>query len=306
MTLNSLLSVLRPLARVKGGGAGASYSETQLLLIGRLAAEALRSRSSIVSLRDVEFKVFSQFGDDGIIQWLTHNLDIPNRTFVEFGVEDYRESNTRFLLMNDNWSGMVIDGSPANVSKIVNAEYFWRYQLIAKAVFIDRENINALLSTSGMEPELGILSVDLDGNDYWIWEAISGVSPIILILEYNSVFGIDRAITVPYDPGFQRNKAHHSNLYWGSSLRALYELCARKGYALVGCNSAGNNAYFVRHNKLNAIVREVPIVSAYVASKFRESRDPAGRLTYLGGADRIAPIRGLPVVNVIENKTETL
>ena len=87
------------------------HRERQALLIGKLLAESIKTHQHIRSLSEVEFTVFSQFGDDGIIQWLRHNLDLPNRTFIEFGVEDYRESNTRFLMMNDNWAGFVMDSS---------------------------------------------------------------------------------------------------------------------------------------------------------------------------------------------------
>jgi len=85
------------------------------------------------------------------------------------------------------------------------------------------------------------------------------ISPIVVILEFNSVFGIDRSITVPYKKDFIRTQAHFSNLYFGASLRALYELSASKVYSFIGCNSAGNNAYFVRNDKLNDIVRETSL-----------------------------------------------
>jgi hypothetical protein len=280
---------------------GGPVNETQLLIAGKLLSAQVIGRRGIGSLRDVEFKVFSQFGDDGIIQWLIRNVDIPERSFIEFGVEDYRESNTRFLMMNDNWSGMVMDGSQENVSMIVGSEYYWRYDLLAQAHFIDRDNINDLLAASPLGPNIGILSIDLDGNDYWILERIEAVFPCILIVEYNSVFGIERAVTIPYQRDFARTSAHFSNLYWGASLRALATLCAKKGYAFVGSNSAGNNAYFVRRDKLNDEVREARLEAEFVDSKFRESRDASGALTYLRGADRIAAIRGLPVVDVAQN-----
>jgi hypothetical protein len=283
-----------------------NFATTQLLLSGKLLAAAVKAKADVRTLADVEFKVFSQFGDDGILQWLISNLDIPDKTFIEFGVEDYRESNTRFLLMNDNWSGMVIDGSQENVAKIVNSEYYWRYDLTARAAFIDRENINSLLSLSGMGREIGILSIDLDGNDYWVLKQIEVVSPIILIVEYNSVFGADRALTVPYDPAFRRSAAHHSNLYWGASLRAFSVWCEKSDFAFVGCNSAGNNAYFVKRAKLNSTVREVPLNHGFVVSKFRESRDPRGRLTYLNGDRRLDEIRGLPIFNLETEKIEKL
>lgn len=120
--------------------------EHQTLMIGRLLSESTKTKKHIDSLSEVEFKVFSQFGDDGIIQWLVNNLEFPNKTFIEFGVEDYRESNTRFLMMNDNWSGLVMDGSESNIARIINSDYFWKYELFAKTVFIDLENINELLS----------------------------------------------------------------------------------------------------------------------------------------------------------------
>lgn len=281
-------------------------SEQQLLMLGKLLSENVKSKKNITSLSEVEFKVFSQFGDDGIIQWLVNNLELPNKTFVEFGVENYRESNTRFLMMNNNWSGLVMDGSESNVAQIVNSEYYWKYELSAKAVFIDKDNINNLLLSSGLDKEVGILHVDLDGNDYWILKEIDAITPIVIIMEYNSVFGIDRAITTPYDKAFIRTKEHYSNLYFGASLRALHQISAQKGYSFIGCNSAGNNAYFVRNDKLNDSVREASLESGYVVSMFRESRDREGKLTYLTGRGRIEAVRGLPVYNVDTNQIEKL
>ncbi|MBM4113917.1 MAG: hypothetical protein FJ253_11215, partial [Phycisphaerae bacterium] len=164
-------------------------NEATQLLLGRVLAESVRSREAIRSLRDVEFKVFSQFGDDGIVQWLVHRLGIDSRTFVEFGVQDYRESTTRFLMMNDGWSGLVMDGDPAQVERIRSSEYFWRHDLQAKAAFVDAENINGLLRDASVPRELGLLHIDVDGNDYWIWKAIDSVDPVVTIVEYNAVFG---------------------------------------------------------------------------------------------------------------------
>lgn len=280
--------------------------ERQLLTIGRLLSETVKSKKKIDSLSEVEFKVFSQWGDDGIIQWLVHNLDIPNKTFVEFGVENYRESNTRFLMMNNNWSGLVMDSSKWNVAQIINSEYFWQYNLVANTAFITAENINTLLSSSHLENEVGILHIDLDGNEYWIWKEIQMISPIVVILEYNSLFGIDRAITIPYNQNFNRTKAHYSNLYFGASLLALQQLSESKGYSFIGCNSAGNNAYFVRKDKLNDKVREIPLKKGYIVSKFRDSRNRDGKLTYLSGLSREKIIKSMPVYNIDTNQIESL
>lgn len=280
--------------------------EQQLLMFGRLLSETVKSKKRVASLSEVEFKVFSQWGDDGIIQWLVNNLEFPNKTFVEFGVENYQESNTRFLMMNNNWSGLVMDGSESNVAQIINSEYFSNYALLAKSVFINTDNINNLLSSSELGKEVGILHIDLDGNDYWIWKAVEVISPIVAILEYNSIFGIDRAITIPYDKAFYRTNAHYSNLYFGASLRALHQLSADKGYSFIGCNSAGNNAYFVRKDKLNDSVAETSLESGYVVSMFRESRNREGKLTYLTGRNRLDAIRGMPVYNIETNQIEEL
>jgi len=259
---------------------------------------ALRSGSVYTSIHEAEFKVFSQFGDDGIIQYLVNQIDIPpaRRRFIEFGVEDYRESNTRFLLLNNNWSGLIFDGSSENINAIKNDPIYWKYELTAVHSFIDRSNINDLIAANGFAGEIGILSIDIDGNDYWIWETIDVVNPVIVIVEYNSVFGSTRAVAVPYDPLFNCSRAHHSNLFWGSSLKALCQLGQRKGYAFVGADSHGNNAYFVARDELGKL-KELTAEDGYVCSKFRESRDETGRLTYISGKQRLDVIKHLQVID---------
>ena len=269
------------------------------LLAGRLLAH--HARTTARNFREAEFKVFSQFGDDGIIQFLIARLGISRdlSSFVEFGVQDYSESNTRFLLFNDNWRGLVMDSDPQNVERIKSCDLYWRHDLTALCRWIDRDNINAILKDSGFGGDIGLLSIDIDGNDYWVWERIEVVNPVIVVAKYNSVFGARRALTVPYDPKFSRTAAHYSNLYWGASLAALALLAQRKGYAFVGSNLAGNNAYFVRTSHIgaggvDAIAAEV----GYVESRFRESRDRQGRLTYLGGATRLKAIAEMPVYDI--------
>jgi hypothetical protein len=269
-----------------------------------LVAESVLSRVHAPStLSDHEFKVFSQFGDDGIIQYLIRGIEIPPhaRTFIEFGVENYTESNTRFLLVHDNWKGLVIDSSQCNVDYIRRDPIYWKHELSAVCAFIDRDNINSLFRQNGFHGEIGILSIDIDGNDYWVWEAINEVDPIIVIVEYNSVFGIHRPITIPYAQDFQRTLAHHSNLYWGASLSALYRLAKNKGYSFVGCNSTGNNSYFVRTDKMGNL-REVSLEQGYILSRFRESRDETGLLNHINGVERLATIAEMRVVDVDTNQ----
>ena len=284
----------------------ADYSETQLLAFGAMLSKQQILMNS-TNINDYEFKIFSQWGDDGIIQYLIKNIQINNEIFIEFGVEDFLESNTRFLMINNNWSGFVMDGSKKNMDNLRNQEWFWKYDLTCKDLFVDKENINDALGETGFS-NIGLLHIDLDGNDYHILEVLDllELNPSILIMEYNSVFGDSRAITVPYDASFDRTKAHHSNLFYGASLPALHGLAEQKGYALVGCNFAGNNAYFIRKDLLNDIVKSLDVKAAYKESKYRESRYQDYSLSLIRGIDRIKVVRGLDVINVNTNKLEKL
>ncbi len=279
-------------------------NEDLKLMIGSLHSRIVSEVKKVKSIQDVEFKVFSQYGDDGIIQWLTKKLNLKSEIFVEFGIQDYTESNTRFLLINNGWSGLVIDGSEESIHYVKDQDYHWQNNLTAIAAFITRENIDGLITSAGISGEIGLLHIDLDGNDYWIWEAIKSINPIIMIAEYNSVFGHERPITVPYDKDFVRTEKHYSNLYFGASLPALCHLATKKGYTLIGSNSAGNNAYFIRNDYLTDDLPTPSIEEAYVFSKFRESRNRYGALTFTSGPDRAQIIADLPVWNVIENREE--
>ena len=256
-------------------------------------------------LQDFEFSVFSQFGDDGIIQWLIHSLDIPNKTFIEFGVEDYSESNTRFLMMNDNWSGFVMDGSNENINRLKSQYYYRQHDLAAKSVFITRGNVNQLIETQNFSEDVGLLHIDLDGNDYYIWKAINVIRPIVVIVEYNSIFGPNRPISIIYDDSFIRTNAHYSNLFWGASLLSLNNLALEKGYSFIGCNAAGNNAYFVRNDKLNEKVKAISLANGFVESKYRESRGVDGQLTYLSKGDATNLLAGNKVFNTTLNVEES-
>ncbi len=308
MSVKKMVKNLFKLTRVnntKQKGISDFEMERDRLIMGKILTNQVKTLGTLENILVSEFKVFSQMGDDGIIQYLINNIAIPNETFIEFGVENYSESNTRFLLMNNNWSGMVIDGSEANVNEIRNSYYYWKYDLKAIHAFIDADNIELLIDESGFGIEIGILSIDIDGNDYWIWKKISTINPIIVIAEFNSVFGIDKPWTVPYDPSFLRSKSHHSNLFYGSSLLSLCDLAEAKGYYFVGCNSAGNNSYFIRKDKIGELKILKPEVG-YVSSKFAESRSKEGALTLTRGTDRIKLLKGMEVYNTRTEKLELI
>lgn len=259
--------------------------------LGRIEA---RQVANATSPREAEFRVFSQWGEDGILQYLVRRVRIERRVFVEFGVENYVESSTRFLLCNDQWAGLIIDGSEANIDYVRRDPIYWASNLKALHSFITRENINTLLSSNGIEGEIGLLSVDIDGNDYWVWEAIDGISPVIVAVEYASQFGPVAQVTTPYDPAFVRDSAHFSKVYYGASLAALDALARRKAYSLVAANAAGNNAFFVRDDRLGEL-KVLSVQEAYRRAQFREFHGPDGALTFDDFETRLKKLADLPL-----------
>ncbi len=281
------------------------FDKIKMLTAQPLVQRIKDNSGKFASIQEAEFSVFSQWGDDGIIQYLIHSLDIKNKTFIEFGVQNYLESNTRFLLINDNWKGLVIDGSEKNIEFIKNDSISWKYSLNAVAKFITKENLNTIIGDAGFKGEIGVLHIDVDGNDYWFWESLSVVNPEVVIMEYNSVFGNKEAISVPYKADFYVTKEHHSNLYFGASLKALNHLAEQKGYTLVGSNMHGNNAYFVRNDRLKGI-KKVTVDEAYVRCNFRQNRDMHGAFTLKDDTEMINQCGHLPVVEVVTGKVNTL
>lgn len=266
--------------------------------LGRIELRHLSERDSN-NLSDYELRVFSQWREDGMIQFLLKHVAPENKIFVEFGADAYNfESNTRFLLTNDNWRGLVMDGSERAIEELKRSRAWELYDLTAVKAFITRENINELLTQHGISGEIGLLSIDIDGNDYWVWQAINVIQPVIVIAEYNHRFGPERAVTIPYDEKFDRKDAHPSKLYFGASLKALCQLGKAKGYALVGCN--GVNAFFVRADKRPQMLKELSAEEGFVPGKFGEPFQRNGQTVKLTPEEESAFLQNLdlPLVDV--------
>lgn len=253
------------------------------------------------SLQDYEFQIFSQFGDDGIIQYLINNIDVYNNTFIEFGVENYEEANTRFLLECYNWKGLVIDSDLNNIQHIKEQNYYWRNQLIAAADFITKKNINQILQKNNFIGDIGILSIDIDGNDYWIWKEISIVNPAIVIIEYNARFGYEESLTIPYIENFNRKNSEVSKIYYGASLAALTKLAKQKNYSLICTNSNGNNAYFVKNeliNKNNSLIKENSPKECFNLNSFKECRDNNDNIINLSKEEEYAILKKYDLIKI--------
>jgi hypothetical protein len=213
----------------------------------QLAAIVLRDRfAGLFAVdRNREFQVFSENGEDGILLELLERTGAPVKTFVEIGIENARECNTAVLAFVLGWDGLMLDADPLHVAsaqRLAHRMLLGRPNRVEiRRNFVTRESMRALFP----RPELGVLSIDVDGMDYWLWQAVDGVQPRIVVVEYNASLGSEAAITVPYQADFSASAAHPSRYYHGASLAALEKLGRRKNYALVAVDSAGVNAFFV-------------------------------------------------------------
>jgi len=189
------------------------------------------------------FKVYSQLDEDGIIQEIFRRIGTNKRTFVEFGVENGLENNTLKLLL-EGWRGLWIEADTNHVTSIKRrfSDVIAANRLAVRLAFITAENINDLIGAWGTG-EIDLLSIDIDGNDFYVWQAINVVKPRVVVIECNWKFPPPLSIVQAYDPNnFWRNTD-----YMGASLEALVKLGARLGYSLVGTNLVGLNAFFVRN-----------------------------------------------------------
>lgn len=177
----------------------------------------------------IERREFSQNGEDGIIEAIIGMIGITNRYCVEFGVEDGMECNVRYLLKKRGWTGLLMDGGHEDPHINLHRE------------FITAENIEELFRKHSVPEKFDLLSIDIDGNDYWVWKAIEHFHPRIVIIEYNAHIPPEKATTIPYDPAFVWDKTD----YYGASLLALKKLGEAKGYTLLGTDKHGVNAFFV-------------------------------------------------------------
>ncbi|MEZ5569503.1 MAG: hypothetical protein R3E54_14360 [Halioglobus sp.] len=262
----------------------------QLLLSAHY--RGLAEKNHALPFSEVEFRNYSQFGEDGILHYLFSVIGTVNKRCIEMCAGIGSECNSANLILNHGWQGLLIDGNRQHVeqglaffgshpdSKVLPPRYLHRW--------ITRDNVNSLLEDANFSGEIDLLSIDMDGVDYWIWEAITAVDPRVVVVEFMAHFG-DAPVTVPYRDDFAaqwvplthpaekaaaaKNGSLPDNLssfsqwtmYGGASLAAFNKLARRKGYRLVGANSVGNNAFFIRNGIAEALFPEVPESACYNA-----------------------------------------
>lgn len=201
----------------------------------------------------IERREYSQNGEDGIIHAIFAMIGTTNKYYVEFGVEDGIECNTRALFKHHGWSGLLMDGSHENLALNLHRE------------FITAENIEQLFAKHHVPEHFDLLSIDIDGNDYWVWNAIEHYRPRVVVIEYNAHIPPHESKTIPYDPTFQWDRTD----YYGASLLALTKLGEAKGYRMIGTDRNGVNAFFVLEVLASGKFTDAPIDAHYHPPSFK-------------------------------------
>jgi len=242
-------------------------------------------------LERYEYSMFSLSGVDGVLRYLFSKVGFQSRMFLEFGFAA-GENNSLRLAVKEGFGGLFIDGTELNVSTFINNTALKLKLKNIKAIleFLDLGNLKQIV-TENINSEIDLLSIDVDGNDYWFWKELDFLQPRVAVIEYNASFGNSRSITVPYDPCFKRHDKHQSGFYCGASLAALTKLGNSKGYALVGCDSTGFDAFFVRRDLLTEDIKEVTVEEGY---KPHQSRLERGVTT----EEQFKIIKNLPYIEV--------
>jgi hypothetical protein len=243
---------------------------------------------------EVGFKCYSQTDEDGILLFLFSVIGVTKKLSIEICAGDGFECNTANLILNHGWHGLLVDGDKGNVERgirfFAQSKHTYVYPPRFVCSWVTRGGVNEILTANGFAGEIDLLSLDLDGVDYWIWEAIEAVSPRVVVVEYQDIIGAERSWTVPYADDFSSRNYPTTNgmpNFSGASLAAYVKLGRRKGYRLVGINRYGYNAFFVRNGLGDTHLPEI------------DARDCFGHPKVVSGMrERFPTVEDLPWVEV--------
>jgi hypothetical protein len=231
---------------------------TQRQLFLQYQARAIDGNLPHIS--DTGYRVFSQFEEDGILVYLFAILGEGTRTFIDIGSADGINSNCANLAINFGWHGLFIDGNTVSIER--GKKYYATHPDTSlfppkfSCSMVNRENINQIIQEAGFSGDIDLLSIDIDGNDYWVWDALEVVIPRVVIIETHIEFGLHNII-VPYDPDYVYPGRHPD--YHGASPVAMVKLAEKKGYRLVGANRYGFNTLYIKNNKGQDLIPTVTV-----------------------------------------------
>jgi hypothetical protein len=242
-----------------------------------------------------EFSVYSAGGEDGILNYL-HSLIInPNQYFVEIGASNGVANNTAFFALAKKHTGLMVEGNKrtSQASKLF-------YSLFNKAVFcmnsyVSLKNIDKITKLFHY-PDPDILSLDIDGNDYYILKAIlqNGILPKVIVVEYNATMGPDAPLSIPYTEVFDYSSAHPTRLYYGASFAAWNLLLESYNYSHITVDSLGVNSFFARQECLTCDLSGLPTAKIF-RDNYMESKEHA-----MNWAERFKLISNMPYERIVE------
>ncbi len=216
----------------------------------------------------VGFKAYSQFEEDGILLYIFSLIGTTNKKVVEICAGHGKECMAANLIINHGWQGYLFDGSEQNVKSAQNffanhKQTFLMPPTVNHAWFT-AENVNQILSDAGVSGEIDLLSLDIDGMDYWVWKAIEVIQPRVCLFETHNVIPSHLSLTAKYDPNFYYlNQPTEQQDYRSASLLAMTKLSQSKGYRLIGSHRYGFNCFFMRNDISQHLFPEVSVESCH-------------------------------------------
>lgn len=285
-SLSASLAKIVRLAVDDVGSANNKYDQLSLWL----QYQKFRHQSeALPNFGDMGFRVYSQTDEDGLLLYIFALIGMTNKKCIDIAAGHPIGANSTNLIVNWGWHGLLIEGNSELVSAsqkfYANNPNTFIFPPQSVQSWITAENINDLIYQHGFEGEIDLLSLDVDGIDYWLLNSLTVVKPRVIVVEYQDILGGDRALTVPYKHDFNRFDIHPD--FCGASLLAFKKLADQKGYRLVGCNQYGYNAFFVAHGLGEDCLPEVSVESCLTHPKVIH-----------GQRERLPAVEHLPWVEV--------
>jgi hypothetical protein len=266
-----------------------SNAQTTQILLRLQYQELARRGADLPAFADVEFKCLSQNGEDGILLYIFSLISATNRRVVEICAGNGIECNAANLIVNHGWHGLLFDGDESNVDR--GTAFYSTRRAIPRArpsfvhAWVTAENVNQLIADRAFDGPVDLLSLDLDGNDYWVWKALECIEPRVVVLEFNAYCGPHSADAMSYDPTYQLDLS--SQPYrCGASLPAYVKLARAKGYRLVGVHTLGFNAFFVRNGIGEDVLPEKSAQECYEGNEYLRDWTESWRTSILSGRER--------------------
>ncbi len=262
---------------------------------------ARAGRHTYVDLWDAEVQVMSQWGEDGILDYLCDIAGVTKPRILEIGAGNFSECNSKFLVSNRNASAYLVDINEELTENVNKSSLKWKTHLFSDISWVTPSNVEEICrrAESALGGDIDVLSLDLDGNDYWVLKEIPLSTFRVIVLEYNPLFGHKFAVAVPRDDLFSRTQKHYSNLYWGASIKAYVDHLSENNFVFVGTNRAMNNAFFLhKTTSVNFPLKLPSDLSKYVDWRVRESRDFTGAKSFLSKEESLLLISSLRVDNL--------